>query len=603
MLYLKKWLVNFSSKSIFFSQILILSAFCWANPAAAADLPTLIGTTSSSVTDSKSGVALGDERHSVTRAIEFLGSMSWNGGSGAHDEANIITGFGSGSTFPGYIVVSNNLNSDADNPTSSDELSKGVYVYFHSGHMSDIKLDGVSTTSPVFIPAATITGSGATLSFTFNRGSVTEHGQFMLTASGFTVNGFTVTSYTPTTTSDTPAVTARQTIRNLTSKHAVNLTSHGLGLSGLMTGVGFGGQGINNLTGNLLPVTLNYSNNSGQASGSFAFSLQEYAKWEQRKAFEGESAKPADERVSSAVESPVNVWTKGRWTEANDDRGGIDQNSDFGVVYVGADYRYQSDMYIGVLAQVDWFEETSNGLSTQGEGDGWMVGPYIVSRLEDDLILDARIAWGQSDNKVNMGTAWDSYDTERWQVEANLTGVLDYDDWQINPSLGLVYFEEEQKEYVDSTSTTIAAQTNSLGSLSFGPTAYYTIKQGDGTVIKPMFGLKGVWDFDAPDITDVNGNAVGTDGLRGQAKIGLNATLEDGSTMQGSYVYDGIGVSAFESHTLEFVFNKPIQISGLPKGSNLRGTYSMIGDDLVESLTDLSDSNGQTLALEISIPF
>ncbi|MES9858897.1 MAG: Ig-like domain-containing protein, partial [Sedimenticola sp.] len=402
--------------------------------------------------------------------------------------------------------------------------------------------------------------------------------------------------------------TTQQAVQNFAGKRMVMITSQGPGLSGFLGGDGLGG-GFNGFFGDS-PVGLNFSGDSDYNQGSFSTSLQQFIHAEQRAYARKLASNGAAEgggvpdELQSPIRSPANLWIKGRWTHAKEDRGNIDEKSDFGIVYIGTDWRHSKDLLIGLMGQIDWADEKSTGLNIEAEGKGWMLGPYVVSRLTDTLILDLRGAWGQSDNKVNpLGTYWDSYDSERWQIEGNLTGSFDHDRWHVAPSLGWNYFEEKQKAYTDNNGFRIGEQTASLGSLNFGPTASYTLREtDDGLLIRPLVGLKGVWDFDAPDITAVNGLAVGTEGLRAQLKVGINLRTVKGLTFQGSYIYDGIGVSDFESHTAELILSMPLRSSALPKGSSIRGSYSLQGINYLNSFEQNSE-DAQSAKLSVDIPF
>jgi hypothetical protein len=134
-----------------------------------------------------------------------------------------------------------------------------------------------------------------------------------------------------------------------------------------------------------------------------------------------------------------------------------------------------------------------------------------------------------------------------------------FDKWNIKPAVGLSYFEETKKAYTDINGFRIGKQTLELGSLSFGPTVTYAIKGKDNTIIKPMVGLKGIWDFDSPDI------------------------------------YDGIGTSDFESHTGELSMVMPLKLSGIPEGATLQASY-------VQSGLNLSENKDYNAKLLMKIP-
>ncbi|MES9902051.1 MAG: choice-of-anchor D domain-containing protein, partial [Sedimenticola sp.] len=470
---------------------------------------------------------------------------------------------------------------------------------------SNVTVDSISTTAftvgagatATFNVLYTPTAAGA-FSFALDITSDdTNEGNYDLTVSGSSGPDEAET-----------VATTQQAIQNFAGKRMVMITSQGPGLSGFLGGDGLGG-GFNGFFGDS-PVGLNFSGDSDRNQGSFSTSLQQFINAEQRAYARKLAQNGAAEgggvpgESQSPIRSPANIWIKGRWTHAKEDRGNIDEKSDFGIVYIGTDWRHSKDLLIGLMGQIDWADEKSTGLNIEAEGKGWMLGPYVVSRLTDTLILDLRGAWGQSDNKVNpLGTYWDSYDSERWQIEGNLTGSFDHDRWHVAPSLGWNYFEEKQKAYTDNNGFRIGEQTASLGSLNFGPTASYTLREtDDGLLIRPLVGLKGVWDFDAPDITAVNGLAVGTEGLRAQLKVGINLRTVKGLTFQGSYTYDGIGVSDFESHTAELSLSMLLRSSALPKGSSIQGSYSLQGINYLNSFEQRSE-DAQRAKLSIDIPF
>ncbi|MES9882751.1 MAG: Ig-like domain-containing protein, partial [Sedimenticola sp.] len=139
---------------------------------------------------------------------------------------------------------------------------------------------------------------------------------------------------------------AQQAIQNFAGKRMVMITSQGPGLSGFLNGDGLGG-GFNGLFGNS-PVGLNFSGDSDHNQGSFSTSLQQFINAETRaystKLAQNSASAGEQEEGYSPVKSPANIWIKGRWTKAKEDRGNIDEKSDFGIVYIGADWRYSKDL-------------------------------------------------------------------------------------------------------------------------------------------------------------------------------------------------------------------------------------------------------------------
>ena len=183
----------------------------------------------------------------------------------------------------------------------------------------------------------------------------------------------------------------------------------------------------------------------------------------------------------------------------------------------------------------------------------------MSAELTPNLFLDARAAWGTSDNSTSpLGTYVDSFDTTRWLARADLMGNWDFGPWRFTPSAGISYFEDEQDAYIDSNGIAIAGQTVSLGRATFGPEIGYRFKTSDGTQVEPFAGFQGIWDFDS-DGTTVNGVATGGEGLRGKAQVGLGLISPWGYSIRGTASYDGIGSDDYEAVSGQVWVNMPLR--------------------------------------------
>ena len=398
---------------------------------------------------------------------------------------------------------------------------------------------------------------------------------------------------------------SQSAIKNVVSTHIRNMTSQSVGLSGLMTGRGFGrgggslgglfdgnaafGNALGEATGLTLPVA--FEMNEGK--GSFAANLNSVMNWTGELAAGQQNIDGLPPGEFSNFESPVNAWVKGRWEGISDSRGGTDGDSDFGLFMTGVDYRLNKDTKIGILGQYDMYKTTATGQDSQGKGKGWMVGPYMVSRLDQDLIWDGRIAWGKSQNKINpLGRGWDKYDGERWQLETNLTGDIRTDDWEFYPQIGLNYFREEQKSYTNFGGERIEAQTIDFGNLTFGPEVVRVFRVDDGPTYRPFVALKGIWDFRAPPIDHNNGSQVNTEKLRAKAELGGDITFVDGGSIYAKYAYDGIGLANYESHSIEVAANTPVTFGFLPHNSKFGSSFNQ----------SVSSTQASTFRVGLDIP-
>ena len=147
----------------------------------------------------------------------------------------------------------------------------------------------------------------------------------------------------------------------------------------------------------------------------------------------------------SGTSRPVtgfDIWVRGTWARVDNDT----TRNDIGLLYVGADYRFGPDLVVGLLTQFDWTDEKDAAQNIAADGRGWMAGPYVVTRLNRNLIFDGRVAWGLSDNKVNpLGLYSDSFDGQRWLAKGQFTGDFRYGAVHLAPHVAVIYFEEKQK--------------------------------------------------------------------------------------------------------------------------------------------------------------
>ena len=303
------------------------------------------------------------------------------------------------------------------------------------------------------------------------------------------------------------------------------------------------------------PVGFAGSGQSGNARFEFATSLRQVMQSnaaDKRKRvadrLQGMMALGYQELMGTTVQYGFDVWVQGKYTRIDNDT----TKSDVGVLYVAADYRFNSDLVVGLLTQFDWVDEADNTNQHATRGTGWMIGPYMVARLHENLLFDGRVTWGRSDNTVSpFNTYEDDFETSRWMARARLTGDFHRGRWHFEPHVGVIYYEEDQESYTDSFGTFISSQSISLGRLTFGPKISNRFEAGDGeTVIAPHFAIQGIWDFDRADTVDLATGlaAASSDGLRARVEGGLSIYKSKGTTLTGRFFYDGIGADSLEAY-------------------------------------------------------
>ncbi len=283
---------------------------------------------------------------------------------------------------------------------------------------------------------------------------------------------------------------------------------------------------------------------------------------------DGASA-PSYGNLMSLLRPTVDVWVEGHYKTYDDHTAGINRDGRFGILYVGADYAVSDNFLLGALVQFDDTRETLDDNLLFGgsvEGRGWMAGPYLGWILSEGLLLDARIAWGQSSNDIHIidpigGDRTGSFDTDRWLASVSLTGNWTDGLWRFSPEIALSYGEEDQDAYLNSLGQQIGAHKATIGRLTFGPEVGYTMTLDDGSKFEPHASIKGIWNFAASDldITSVptSGNE-SLEGFRARIEAGFLYTMPSGVGVRAAVNYDGIGDDDFKAWGGEAWVNIPL---------------------------------------------
>ncbi|MCP5074556.1 MAG: autotransporter outer membrane beta-barrel domain-containing protein [Rhodobacteraceae bacterium] len=251
------------------------------------------------------------------------------------------------------------------------------------------------------------------------------------------------------------------------------------------------------------------------------------------------------------------------WFEASYNKFSASQGSEgkFLIGYLGADYLVNPDLLVGALIQFDDMTDRSSTLSTTVTGHGWMVGPYVTTRLGPNLYFDGRFAIGKSNNRIRpTNTYTDSFKTSRWLVDASLTGEFERGAWMFRPNARFSYVQEEQKAYTDSLAGFIPSQTVSLGQFRFGPNISGHFVGGNGTIFEPHFTIDAIYNFgDTSGVTITNPSSSVVDGWRARLEAGVNIINRNGVRLSFSGSYDGIGQSDYSAYGAKVYVSIPFR--------------------------------------------
>lgn len=247
------------------------------------------------------------------------------------------------------------------------------------------------------------------------------------------------------------------------------------------------------------------------------------------------------------AESGLQVWARvsGAWSET------ALTESSFFTAQAGLHTLLGPDVVLGAMLQLDQTdgENTSTAVTSDFEGWGWMVGPYIAAKLPNQpLFFEARIAWGQSYNEISpFGTYTDDFDTERWLLTGRVEGDFVAGAWSFNPAVRLSYFREEQEAYTDSLSNPVLAQVIAIGEVEFGPTVRRNFALESGGLLQAELGVSGLWTFAAEGGLASNPTVLDEDDLRARLNAALRYETVSGWSLTSDLFLDGVGVEDYSA--------------------------------------------------------
>jgi len=236
----------------------------------------------------------------------------------------------------------------------------------------------------------------------------------------------------------------------------------------------------------------------------------------------------------------IDVW--GEAYLSNFDAAGRDGN--FSIYYAGADYLMSDKVLVGGLVQLDKFKQSgANGVGGvgAGNGDGYMVGPYVTARLSDNIYVDARAAWGKSDNSISpLGTFVDDFNTKRMLYSGSVTGEFKFGGKVLfEPAISLRHLGEVQEAYTDTLGVIIPEQDVSQGELSFAPRIATSLAMKNGWTMRPHASLEGIYSFG-----DYVENILGSN-TRARVEGGVDWYSQSGVTAGISAFADGLGADSY----------------------------------------------------------
>jgi outer membrane autotransporter protein len=269
------------------------------------------------------------------------------------------------------------------------------------------------------------------------------------------------------------------------------------------------------------------------------------------------AAKPAPKVDAEAlvVTPKIDLWAEGLVAQYEASGG----KGRFSLLHIGADYLITPKTLIGFGFQADWGQMKATRNSGRIKGDGYLAGPYMITKLDKGLYFDARLAMGKSDNRISpFGTYQDTYSSDRKLLSAALIGQYQSGNMLIRPEGRLVYYTDTSKAYTDSLNVTIPSVKVATGQFKFGPEITWLKAKLGNTNLTPTLKLQGIWTFkhDNNALTQGANSERFEKGLRARLESGLIYNNPKGISTYTSVFYDGIGRDDFKTWGLKMQLRK-----------------------------------------------
>ncbi|MBJ6988172.1 MULTISPECIES: autotransporter outer membrane beta-barrel domain-containing protein [unclassified Devosia] len=174
--------------------------------------------------------------------------------------------------------------------------------------------------------------------------------------------------------------------------------------------------------------------------------------------------------------SPYDVWLEGTFSLL--EAGG--QNGRATSAAIGADYLLTPDLLVGGFVSIDRLDNFETATDTFS-GTGWMAGPYLTTRLTDQLYLDLTAGAGTAANKKSNSSGEDNFNSTRAYLNATLEGQFGEEAIRFTPRLGLNYAGEWAAGYTDHNGAWTDATSSTSGSVFAGPGVTFTAHDSDIT--------------------------------------------------------------------------------------------------------------------------
>jgi hypothetical protein len=258
----------------------------------------------------------------------------------------------------------------------------------------------------------------------------------------------------------------------------------------------------------------------------------------------------------------LDFWVEGRVSQFDQrfDYGGGQYNAQgsAGSFNLGADYLVTRNLMIGALVRLERYQEEYDALEAGSDSSGLLLGPYASVRLAPDLIFDAQLAWGDTDNESELpdGTQL-AYETERQLLRGQLSGNRNVFGLQVTPTLALSVVEESFEGLEPLPDNDLETGSSVFGRLGVGSAVSYRFALDDGGFLQPLAALRKGWSLETLDAFGIDAEAFSND-AGATAEAGVTLGTADGISIQATGAIEGLGVEDYSAWSGRLSLTAPL---------------------------------------------
>ena len=247
------------------------------------------------------------------------------------------------------------------------------------------------------------------------------------------------------------------------------------------------------------------------------------------------------------------AWIDTSYLDIRDERYGLTTDGSAGGIILGVDREVRDSLVVGLAMGYDDVDLSGYADTVDQSYDGYYAGPYLGYRINDRLVFDAWVAYGEYDADSRISVLDGGYDFTRWFGSFNLTGQYQYREFRFRPKLAVFYAHDEADDYefairgvpgLDGYELSLDGSDDSYGLVDGSIEVNRLWTLSNDLLIQPYgrFGIR--YDFERPndgELITPDLRRVTPSASSGNVRLGVKALIQDRVIVDASAGYLSLG--------------------------------------------------------------